>query len=52
MDIRISKENPVPLHEQISGQLVLLIAARKLRLAMGGGELGGVEDRLQPSHTP
>jgi len=31
MDIRISKESGVPLHEQISGQLVFLIATRKLQ---------------------
>jgi len=31
MDIRISKESDVPLREQISGQLVFLIATRKLK---------------------
>ncbi len=31
MDIRISKESDVPIHEQTSGQLVFLIATRKLK---------------------
>ncbi|MFM2126150.1 MAG: hypothetical protein RL328_2601 [Acidobacteriota bacterium] len=30
MHLRVSKDSPVPLHEQISGQLVFLIATRKL----------------------
>lgn len=31
MDIRISRESDVPIHEQISGQLVFLIATRRLK---------------------
>jgi GntR family transcriptional regulator len=40
MDIRISKESTVPLHEQISGQLVHLIATGKL---LPGETLPGIK---------